>query len=347
MEGSPRIPPLRGRDARFPCRTPRFLDSGSRWLHRGTNGSSRLTRLLRRLVNGWRRVVHGLDLRTCCASRGANRARRDANRPYRGVNRAHPGANLPRTGANRAHRGANLLSTGSNRAYRGANRASAESNRADPGADRMGLHGGHADPGWICPSPGARNARRWRNRPRTQPTNCPGGSNRPEPPTDLLSATASGATLASPMNNDEYEQRKHALEQMYQADLAMVRAAHETRLRCLETLRHAPAPPGDGPAGHQENSPVSPPPPSPPAPAPASTFARQRARTQNPDLKEAVLAALPSLPTLFKKDDVVRAISFAPSRSSLQRVLMQLDTEKVIRFEEISDGRNPTIYRKL
>lgn len=149
------------------------------------------------------------------------------------------------------------------------------------------------------------------------------------------------------MNNDEYERRKHALEQMYQADLAMIRAAHETRLRSLEALRHTPVPPLDTPAGHPENSPAPSPPPAPPAPTPASTFERQRARNQNPDLREAILEALPNLPTLFKKDDVVRAIGFTPSRSSLQRILMQLDTEKVIRFEEISDGRNPTIYRKL
>ena len=130
------------------------------------------------------------------------------------------------------------------------------------------------------------------------------------------------------MNDDEYERRKRALEEMYQADLAMVRAAHETRLRCLETLRQIDAPPAP------RTAPV-------PAPAP------RPARNDNPDLREAVLAALPGLPELFTKDDVVRAIGFTPSRSSLQRVLMDLDTKKAIRFEELSEGRRPTIYRKL
>lgn len=140
------------------------------------------------------------------------------------------------------------------------------------------------------------------------------------------------------MNDDEYERRKRALEEMYQADLLMVRAAHETRLRCLEALRLAAAP-----NGLPESRPASPP---PPAPAPRTAPTRP-ARNQNPDLKEAILAALPALPEVFTKQDVVRAIGFTPSRSSLQRVLMDLDAQKVIRFEKISDGRNPTTYRKV
>jgi hypothetical protein len=136
------------------------------------------------------------------------------------------------------------------------------------------------------------------------------------------------------MNDDEYERRKRALEEMYQADLTMVRAAHETRLRCLDALRQASPSPADSAAG------LRPPTPPPPTPQPA-------ARNQNPDLREAVLEALPSLPELFTKDDVVRAIGFTPSRSSLQRILMDLDAKKTIRFEELSQGRHPTTYRKL
>lgn len=130
MHGSPRIPPLRGRDARFPGRTPRFLDSGRRHPNPGVDGSARLTRLRcrlvdgsRRLVDGWRRFVHCPYPGGNRACREGNRARLGGNRPYRGSNRAHPGQNLPRAGGNRADRGSNLPSTGSNRAYRGANRA--------------------------------------------------------------------------------------------------------------------------------------------------------------------------------------------------------------------------------
>lgn len=139
------------------------------------------------------------------------------------------------------------------------------------------------------------------------------------------------------MNDDEYERRKRALEEMYQADLLMMRAAHEARLRSLEAFRQAGAPGG---------LPESQPAPPPPAPAPRSAPARP-ARHQNPDLKEAIVAALPGLPEVFTKLDVVGAIGFTPSRSSLQRVLMDLDAQKVIRFEEISDGRRPTTYRKV
>ena len=140
------------------------------------------------------------------------------------------------------------------------------------------------------------------------------------------------------MDDDEYERRRRALEEMYQADLAMVRAAHETRLRCLEALRLEEAP-----GGLPESLPASSP---PPAPAPRTAPTRPP-RNQNPDLKDAILAALPGLPEVFTKQDVVRVIGFTPSRSSLQRVLMDLDAQKAIRFQEISDGRNPTTYRKV
>lgn len=153
------------------------------------------------------------------------------------------------------------------------------------------------------------------------------------------------------MNDDEYERRKRALEEMYQADLLMVRAAHETRLRCLDTLHQSqdtPAPLQITAAGPPESSPVASPPPSPPRPAPAPAAApARRSWNENPDLRESILEVLPSLPDPFTKEDVVRAIGFTPSRSSLQRVLMDLDSKKIIRFGELSAGWHPTTYRKL
>lgn len=155
------------------------------------------------------------------------------------------------------------------------------------------------------------------------------------------------------MNDDEYERRRRALEEMYQADLLMVRAAHETRLRCLDTLRQAqgaPAAQENGAAGAVENhpskdDPTAPPLPSPPRPAPAAP--PKSARPRNPDLRTAIEEALPGLPEVFTKEDVVRAIGFTPSRSSLQRVLMDLDTKQIIRFGELSNGWHPTTYRKV
>lgn len=135
------------------------------------------------------------------------------------------------------------------------------------------------------------------------------------------------------MNDDEYERRRRALEEMYQADLLMVRAAHETRLRCLEALRQTEAP-----TGGQGSRPA---PPPPPAPAPP-----KRTRPQNPDLRDSIEEALPGLPEQFTKEDVIRALGFTPTRSSIQRVLLH-DFKERVRVEVRSEGRHPTIYRKL
>jgi hypothetical protein len=152
------------------------------------------------------------------------------------------------------------------------------------------------------------------------------------------------------MDRKEYERRRRALEELYETDLRFLRAAHESRVRSLEALWLAlegdsadaapvaalnPAPEA---VGLPAPGPVPALAPAPEAPAP---------RPQNPDLRLSLEAILPGLPTAFEKKDVVQALGWAPSRSSLHRVLSDMCYQGILQFEFRSGGRTPSRYRKV
>jgi hypothetical protein len=128
------------------------------------------------------------------------------------------------------------------------------------------------------------------------------------------------------MDRDDYERRKAALEEIYRADLDLVRAAHEARLRSLEALRLSGAP-------ASASDPAPPPAPEPPAPAPA--------RKLPPHLRNAIVEILPQLPAHFERKDVIAALGWTPSRGSLYRVLLDLAIAGILVVEP-SHGRHPS-----
>jgi len=133
------------------------------------------------------------------------------------------------------------------------------------------------------------------------------------------------------MERDEYERRKAALEEIYRADLDLIRAAHEARLRSLEALWLSGAPAATP-------DPVLPPAPEPPTPAPA--------RQPTPHLRTAIQEILPDLPVQFEKKDVIAALGWTPSRGALYRTLLGLAVAGIIKIDP-SLGRHPSQYRKL
>ncbi len=159
------------------------------------------------------------------------------------------------------------------------------------------------------------------------------------------------------MDRNEYERRRRALEELFQADLRFLRAAHESRVRSLEALWLA-LDGGDAALPAQsatlllgpEAAPQ--PTPEPALPEPAADPALPpvpdlpAARPRNPDLRTALEEILPALPEVFIKKDVVQALGWTPSRSSLYRVLAEMKRDGLIRFEYLSDGRTPSQYRK-
>ena len=130
------------------------------------------------------------------------------------------------------------------------------------------------------------------------------------------------------MTREQYEERLRGLEEQLRADIALVHAAHEVRVRSLERLRQA------GKEGDQEQPPAS----------PAAALKPSRPRGSVLDDLEA---ALPRLPDVFDKRDVVGALGYKPSRATLFRALQQLQKNRQIAIQDYSPGGNQTRYRKV
>ncbi len=135
------------------------------------------------------------------------------------------------------------------------------------------------------------------------------------------------------MTQDEYEERRRALEQELQSDLALIHAAHEARVRSLDRLRRL-AIEGNEP-GTARNE-------APPAPA-ASRKPASRPGAFLTDLD----AVFSELPEVFDKADVVRLVGYKPTHSTFFRALSRLQDEGSVAIEEYSEGGIHTMYRKL
>lgn len=143
------------------------------------------------------------------------------------------------------------------------------------------------------------------------------------------------------MTRKELEERMRALEAQHQADVALMNAAHEARVRSLESLWRTVAPLGADP----QPTAVAAAAPAPPAPVqeePAPKPKRERFSVLN-DLGEA----LPDLPETFDKHDIDRALGYEPSRATLLRALRALGNQGLIETESMSMGGTTTRYRKL
>ena len=127
------------------------------------------------------------------------------------------------------------------------------------------------------------------------------------------------------MTGQEYEERRSALEEQLRADIALLNAAHEARIRALDRLRQE-SPGGELPA----------------APSPAPKPMRQRYSVMN-DLEDA----LPKLPQIFKRQDILRALGYEPPRTTLFRALNRLQEDGAITAENHSPGGTMVRYRKL
>jgi hypothetical protein len=158
------------------------------------------------------------------------------------------------------------------------------------------------------------------------------------------------------MRHSEYERRRRALEEQLHADLELIRAGYQAKLRSLEMLWLASPEPGaaaDAPraAPSSETLADSETPaedetladggtPAPP-PVPARSPSVRRGR-----LLEDVEKVLPDLPGVFARADVIRVLGFDPPRATLHRVFSQLLMDQRIAVAEYSDGYAPTRYRK-
>ncbi len=150
------------------------------------------------------------------------------------------------------------------------------------------------------------------------------------------------------MTRGEYEERRRALEAQREADIAMINAAHEIRVRSLDKLWQAaaedsadftrPAAPGNG----SRAAPAAVPAVSAP-PAAARRKMRGRGEVQN-DLYEA----FHQLPEVFDKRDITRLLGYEPARATLFRALRQLMDGGAVAVEDHSLPRTIlTAFRKI
>lgn len=130
------------------------------------------------------------------------------------------------------------------------------------------------------------------------------------------------------MTRNEYERRRRALEEAFESELAMLRAAHQVRMRTLEELWLA-NPEEDAP------SPVLAAPPMPPAAPPSQ-----------PPIAEALEEILPRLPEVFDKNDVIRLLGWDPPRATLFRALQSLVSTGRLTLQSYGGGRTSNLYRQ-
>ena len=138
------------------------------------------------------------------------------------------------------------------------------------------------------------------------------------------------------MTREEYEKRRRALEEQLRADIALMNAAHETRIRSLERLWQDTAEDSSEPARPAASA-------APLQPAkPAPKKIRPRGSVLN-DLD----AALPGLPQEFDKHDIARALGYEPAHTTLFRALRQLCADGTLKFDDFNSGGVTTRYLKI
>lgn len=153
------------------------------------------------------------------------------------------------------------------------------------------------------------------------------------------------------MTSKEYEQRRRAIEEQCQADLELIRAGCQAKLRALETVWLHSA--GDEEALRQtatETAVETVPETVLDETAPTETVLSQ-SRDSGParrwaDVLYDVQAVFQDLPEVFDKTDLWQAIGYKPSRSTLHRVLDVLKTEGRLAVDFQSQGGRTTLYRK-
>lgn len=163
------------------------------------------------------------------------------------------------------------------------------------------------------------------------------------------------------MPPSEYERFRQRLEQQLRTDVELLFEAYRTKLRAFETVARArgeldpradprpaleipanllPAPQAAPTGAAPSPAPAA---ASPPAPAPGTA---PRPRAVAYEVQDAVEDALLRVGEVFDRRDLCRAMGFEPRRSTLFRVLTDLQLQGVIAIHEIGAGRTLTRYRK-
>lgn len=149
------------------------------------------------------------------------------------------------------------------------------------------------------------------------------------------------------MTEEEYAERRRALEQELQRDLALIHAAHEARVRSLDRLRRLAMEGNESEAvsipGKEEHDRTG---TMGDAVPPAPAASRKPSSPPGAFLND-LCDVLSQLPEVFDKEDVVRLVGYKPTHSTFHRALARLQDEGSVAIEDHSEGGVHTTYRKL
>src|SRR5262249_18510100 len=150
------------------------------------------------------------------------------------------------------------------------------------------------------------------------------------------------------MEPNHFEALRARLEEQLRADVELLYEAHRVKLRAVETVWRAQVDLAQTPPspGAVERLPVLTLPAGPAATAPADAPPTVR-RTEGWSVLFAIQEKMAQIPEVFDKNDVIRALEFAPKRATLFRALDELRSDGWIADESPSEGRKPARYRKL
>ncbi len=165
------------------------------------------------------------------------------------------------------------------------------------------------------------------------------------------------------MKSREYERRRRALEEQCHADLNLIRAGYEAKLRALEMIWFT----SDG----KDEADGAPGRPNPSEAPPSETVSRETVRSEpipsetvssrdgpdsgrnagpqlaSGDLLNDLRDALPGLPKVFEKRDLYQALATCRRGPRLYRAIETLKSEQQIVIARHSEGGQRTQYRKV
>lgn len=154
------------------------------------------------------------------------------------------------------------------------------------------------------------------------------------------------------MTSREYERRRRAIEEQCQADLELIQAGCQAKLRALEMVWLHSAGDEEAPRQTAMETVVETIPETVLGEIAPSKTVLSQSQDSGPArgwgyVLDDVKAVFPNLPELFDKTDLWQAIGYKPSRSTLHRVLDVLKTEGKLAVDFQSQGGRTTLYRKV
>jgi hypothetical protein len=139
------------------------------------------------------------------------------------------------------------------------------------------------------------------------------------------------------LNQGEYQRLRRQLDEELRVGMEMLHAGHQAKVAALDARWTEE--PGPAPASRLATP--------EPRPAPVTPAASQPRRLEPGELQNDVEAALALMGDEFKKSDLCRALGYEPHRSSLHRVLRELQQDGTLEIGTPGLGGRASFYRKI